>query len=137
MEYIKLREKHMAQKGKIYRCSICGNIVEVLHNGNGTLVCCGQDMELLQEKDSDVGLEKHVPIIDIQDGKAQVKVGDIPHPMEDSHYIQFVQLLMDGYTLTKQLNPGELPMAEFTLPKEYKNISAREYCNIHGLWSSK
>ena len=127
----------MAKKGKIYRCSVCGNIVEVLEEGAGTLVCCGQDMEMLQEKEQDQGLEKHVPQIKIEGDTATVTVGDILHPMEDSHYIQFIQLIVDGDTQTKYLLPSQQPITQFKLPKEYKNITAREYCNLHGLWKSK
>lgn len=127
----------MAKKGKIYRCTICENIVEVLHEGAGTLVCCGKDMEELIEKDADQGEEKHVPIISIEKDKAVVKVGDIPHPMEDTHYIEFIQLIVDGNTQTKYLKPNDSTQVEFSLPEKYKNIFAREYCNIHGLWISK
>jgi len=127
----------MAKKGKIYRCSVCGNIVEVLEEGAGTLVCCGQDMETLQEKEQDQGLEKHVPQIKIEGDTATVTVGDILHPMEDSHYIQFIQLIVDGDTQTKYLLPSQQPITQFKLLKEYKNITAREYCNLHGLWKSK
>ncbi len=127
----------MAKKGMIYRCSVCGNIVEVLEEGAGTLVCCGQDMETLQEKEQDQGLEKHVPQIKIEGDTATVTVGDILHPMEDSHYIQFIQLIVDGDTQTKYLLPSQQPITQFKLLKEYKNITAREYCNLHGLWKSK
>ena len=127
----------MAKKGMIYRCSVCGNIIEVLQEGVGTLVCCGQDMEMLQEKEQDQGLEKHVPQIKIEGDVVTVTVGDILHPMEDSHYIQFIQLIVDGDTQIKYLQPNDQPIAEFKLPKEYKNITAREYCNLHGLWKSK
>lgn len=127
----------MAKKGKIYKCEICGNIVEVLEEGAGTLVCCGQNMTELSEKTEDQGQEKHVPIIEINGNKAKVKVGSIPHPMEEAHYIQFIQLLIDENIYTKNLKPGQLPEAEFEIPTNYKEISAREYCNIHGLWKSK
>lgn len=127
----------MAKKGKIYRCSICGNIVEVLHEGAGTLVCCGKDMEELSERNTDEGQEKHVPLISIDGNVAKVSVGDIPHPMEDTHYIEFIQLLVDDTVQTKYLKPGDKPEVQFTLPETYTNISAREYCNIHGVWISK
>lgn len=127
----------MAKKGRIYKCEICGNIVEVLQEGGGTLVCCGQNMTLLEEKTEDEGQEKHVPIIEISENKAKVKVGSIPHPMEEAHYIQFIQLIIDKNIYTKYLKPGQLPEVEFEIPTNYKEISAREYCNIHGLWRSK
>ncbi len=127
----------MAKKGKIYKCSICGNIVEVLHEGAGTLVCCGKDMDELVERNTDEGQEKHVPVISIDGNTAQVTVGDVPHPMEDTHYIEFIQLLIDDTVQTKYLKPGDIPEANFSIPKDYTNISAREYCNIHGVWISK
>ncbi len=127
----------MAKKNKIYRCEICGNIVQVVHSGNGTLVCCGKDMVELEEKNMDEGLEKHVPVVEIEKGKAIVKVGSIPHPMEDAHYIEFIQLIVDEKILTQFLKPGDLPQATFNLPEQYSEIYAIEYCNIHGLWSSK
>ncbi len=126
----------MAKIRKIYRCEICGNIVEVLHQGAGSLVCCGKEMVEMEEKSKDQGLEKHVPLIEITDDIAKVKVGDIPHPMEDTHYIEFVQLIVDDLIYTKYLKPGDITVVEFKLPKEYTNISALEYCNIHGLWKS-
>jgi superoxide reductase len=94
-------------------------------------------MTELSEKTEDQGQEKHVPIIEINGNKAKVKVGSIPHPMEETHYIQFIQLLIDENIYTKYLKPGQLPEAEFEIPTNYKEISAREYCNIHGLWKSK
>ncbi len=126
----------MAKKGKIYRCEICGNIVEVLHEGPGTLVCCGKEMVEMSEKSEDQGLEKHVPVVEVVDGIAKVKVGDVPHPMEETHYIEFIQLIVDDFVYTKYLKPGDLTEVEFKLPEEYTKISAREYCNIHGLWKS-
>ncbi len=127
----------MAKKGKIYRCPICGNIVEVLHEGAGTLVCCGKDMEELVEKNTDEGQEKHVPVITIDGNNVKVSVGNIPHPMEETHYIEFIQLLIDDSIQTIHLKPGQAPEAQFSIPSEYTKISAREYCNIHGLWISK
>jgi len=127
----------MAKKGKIYKCEICGNIVEVLEEGAGTLVCCGQNMTLLEEKTEDEGQEKHVPIIEINGNKAKVKVGSIPHPMEEAHYIQFIQLLIDENIYTMYLKPGQPPEVEFEIPELYTEISTRAYCNVHGLWKSK
>lgn len=127
----------MAKKNKIYRCEICGNIVQVVHSGKGTLVCCGKDMTQLEERNVDEGLEKHVPVIEINENKAVVKVGSVAHPMEESHYIEFIQLVIDGNIYTKYLKPGELSEVTFDLPENYSEIYALEYCNIHGLWSSK
>lgn len=117
---------------EVYKCGVCGNIVEVLHVGGGQLVCCGQPMELLKEKAEDQGKEKHVPVIERTERGVKVKVGSIPHPMEESHYIEWVELIADGRSYFKFLNPGESPEAEFEV--EAKEVEAREYCNLHGLW---
>lgn len=127
----------MAKKEKIYRCEICGNIVEVLHEGAGTLVCCGQDMIELEEKNIDEGLEKHVPLISIEGDTVTVKVGDIPHPMEEKHHIEFIELITDTQRYIQYLKPNEKPEVTFKLPEKYTQILAKEYCNIHGLWISK
>jgi superoxide reductase len=128
-------QNFMIQVKQIYRCSICGNIVEVLYAGGGTLVCCGKPMELLIEKTEDVGKEKHVPVIEKTEKGVKVKVGSVPHPMEENHYIQWIELIADGVSLRKFLKPGDKPEAEFEA--KAKKIEAREYCNIHGLWKSK
>jgi superoxide reductase len=125
----------MTKLRQIYKCNICGNIVEVIHTGVGQLVCCGQPMELLTEKTEDVGLEKHVPVIEKTGNKVKVKVGSIPHPMEEKHYIEWIEIIADNKTCRKFLRPGEKPEAEFETTA--KKIQAREYCNIHGLWKTK
>lgn len=125
----------MTKLKQIYKCNICGNIVEVIHTGVGQLVCCGQPMELLTEKIEDVGLEKHVPVIEKAGNKVKVKVGSIPHPMEQKHYIEWIEIIADGKTCRKFLEPGDKPEAEFETTAE--KIKAREYCSIHGLWKSK
>lgn len=119
---------------QVYRCKICGNIVEVLHTGIGTLVCCGEPMELLSEKTSDVGQEKHVPVIEKTANGIKVKVGSIPHPMEEKHFIEWIQIIVDGKYCRKFLKPGDAPEAEFDIIAE--KISAREFCNVHGLWKT-
>ena len=131
----KKRQKNkMTQQKQIYKCNICGNIVEVLHNGAGELVCCGQPMELLNEKNKDEGLEKHVPVIEKTEKGILVKIGSIPHPMEQTHYIEWIEIITDGEYCRKFLSPGDKPEAEFEI--KAKNIKAREHCNIHGLWMS-
>ena len=125
----------MTELRQIYRCNVCGNIVEVLHAGAGTLVCCGQPMELLTEKTEDAGLEKHVPVIEKTETGYLVKVGSIPHPMEEKHYIEWIELVTDGKLCRKFLKPDEKPEALFEVKAE--KVWAREYCNIHGLWKSK
>jgi len=119
---------------QVYRCNVCGNIVEVLHAGQGELVCCGQPMELLQEKATDAGLEKHVPVVEATAGATKVKVGDVPHPMEENHYIEWVEVLTDGGSYRRFLKSGDRPEAEFEIGA--KKVTAREYCSIHGLWKS-
>ena len=125
----------MTVQRQVYRCNVCGNIVEVLHAGKGELVCCGQPMELLQEKATDAGLEKHVPVIEATDSGIKVKVGDVPHPMEEKHYIEWIEIITDSGACRHFLKPGDKPEAEFEIePQKVKG--AREYCNIHGLWRS-
>ena len=127
----------MAKKNGIYRCNICGNIVSVLVAKQGELVCCGQPMELLEEKTKEQeGKEKHVPVIEIDGNNVKVKVGSVPHPMEEEHYIVLIQIVKDGKVVTgKRLYPGQKPEAEFCL-KETDGLTAKELCNVHGLWRS-
>jgi superoxide reductase len=125
----------MAAKLEIYKCSVCGNIVEVLHGGVGELVCCGKPMDKLLEKTADQGKEKHVPVIEKVDGGVKVKVGSVPHPMEAKHYIEWIELLADGKAYRQFLQPGEAPEAVFNV--EAASISAREHCNLHGLWKGQ
>lgn len=122
----------MAQLKGIYKCDICGNIVYVLHAGGGTLVCCGQDMQIQIAKTVDEGHEKHVPVIKKTDNGYLVKIGEVPHPMEDTHYIEWIELIADGRSYFHFLKPGDTPQAEFGI--DAREIKAREYCNIHGLW---
>ncbi|MBL7153966.1 MAG: desulfoferrodoxin [Phycisphaerae bacterium] len=122
----------MAEKLQIYRCNACGNIVEVLHAGSGTLVCCGQSMQKLDAQTADATTEKHVPVVEKTDGSVKVKVGSIPHPMEEKHYIEWIEILADGRTCRRFLAPGDAPEAVFEIDAE--SVAAREYCNVHGLW---
>lgn len=122
----------MTKLREVYECNVCGNIVEVLHAGVGELVCCGQPMELLTEKTEDEGREKHVPVIEKTDKGVKVKVGSIPHPMEENHYIEWIEIIADGKSYREFLKPGGKPEAEFEVKAE--KIEAREYCNVHGLW---
>lgn len=123
---------NVKQKGEIYKCNVCGNIVEVLHAGGGELVCCGQPMELLKEKTTDVGQEKHLPVIEKTEAGVLVKIGSVPHPMEEKHFIEWIEIMADGRSYRKFLQPGDKPEAEFKILAE--KIEAREYCNLHGLW---
>ncbi len=127
----------MTKKRGIYICKKCGNIVEVLHEGVGTLVCCVEDMVLFEEKSADTSTEKHVPFIKREGDKYVVIVGENAlHPMEEKHYIEWIELVVDGVIHRKFLNPGDKPEAVFEVP-EGKEVYAREYCNIHGLWVGK
>ena len=124
----------MIVQKQVYRCNVCGNIVEVLHAGQGELVCCGEPMELLSEKTVDQGKEKHVPVMEATDKGVKVKVGDVPHPMEENHYIEWIEVLTDGGIHRQYLQPGSQPEAEFAVGAE--GVVIREYCNVHGLWKS-
>lgn len=120
----------------LYKCEICGNVVEVLYAGAQALVCCGQEMEKLEAFIEDVGKEKHVPVVETSSDGIKVKVGSIDHPMEEKHYIAFIEVLTEDCVLRKELKPGGKPEALFRIQKnEVKEV--REYCNIHGLWKSK
>ena len=122
----------MAKKLEIYKCQACGNIVEVLHGGEGKLVCCGKPMEQLVENTVDAAKEKHVPVIEKMDGGYKVKVGSVPHPMEEKHFIEWIELIADGQAYRQFLNPGDVPEAFFNVKAD--SVAARELCNLHGLW---
>jgi len=124
----------MAERLEIYKCETCGNIVEVLHGGEGELVCCGQPMVQLVENTVDAAKEKHVPVIEKVEGGVKVKVGDVAHPMEDKHWIEWIEIIAGGKAYRQFLNPGEVPEAIFNV--EAEQVTAREYCNIHGLWKA-
>jgi superoxide reductase len=124
----------MAERLQVYKCEACGNIVEVLHGGGGELVCCGDPMVLFVENTVDAAKEKHVPVVEKADQGIKVKVGSVPHPMEEKHHIEWVEVIVDGKVCREFLKPGDSPEALFNLQDE--NVTAREYCNIHGLWKA-
>jgi superoxide reductase len=124
----------MTKKLEIYKCEKCGNIVEVLHEGAGELVCCGQPMKLMTENTVDASKEKHVPVIEKSGNSITVKVGSVDHPMEEKHYIEWIQIIVDGKSYRQFLNPGEAPKATFDISGT--TVFAREYCNLHGLWKA-
>jgi superoxide reductase len=128
----------MAEQNGIYKCSVCGNVVSVLEAHAGELVCCGKPMVLQEEKTSAIeGKEKHVPVIETIEGGVRVKVGSVPHPMEEKHFISLIQLIKDGdVVIGKRLKPGNKPEAEFCCLATAEGLRARIYCNIHGLWIS-
>lgn len=118
----------MTRLNEIYKCSVCGNIVEMVHASNGQLVCCGKPMDVQNEKSEDEGTEKHKPVLS---GKT-VEVGSVPHPMEEAHYIEWIEAVENNDICRKTLNPGQEPKAEFC--NDIK--TARAYCNVHGLWKN-
>ena len=122
----------MVERLQVYRCAKCGNIVEVLHGGAGELVCCNEPMMLLREGAIDAAVEKHVPVVEKSAGGFKVKVGAVSHPMEEKHYIEWIEIIADGRVYRRFLKPGETPEVVFTI--EAGSVTAREYCNLHGLW---
>jgi superoxide reductase len=124
----------MAEKLEIYKCELCGNIVEVLHGGKGELVCCNQPMKLYKENTVDAAKEKHVPVVEKVDGGFKVNVGSVAHPMEEKHYIEWIEIIADGKAYRQFLNPGDAPEAFFKIDAD--QVTAREYCNVHGLWKA-
>jgi len=124
----------MTKQLEVYKCELCGNIVEVLHTGAGELVCCGQPMKLFVENTVDAAKEKHVPVIEKIDGGYKVKLGSVPHPMEEKHYIEWIELIAGSKVQRQFLKPGDAPEAAFQTTA--KDVSARAYCNLHGLWRS-
>jgi superoxide reductase len=119
---------------QIYKCGTCGNIVEVLHAGAGSLVCCGEAMQLMKEQTADFKTEKHVPVVEETKDGIHVVVGSTPHPMVDEHWIEWIQVVKDGTIMRQFLEPGQKPEADF--PMKGKPDMAREYCNIHLLWKT-
>ncbi|MEJ2586192.1 MAG: desulfoferrodoxin [Deltaproteobacteria bacterium] len=124
----------MAEKLEVYKCEACGNIVEVVHGGKGELVCCGKPMVLQKENTVDAAKEKHVPVVEKLADGVKVNVGDVPHPMEEKHYIEWIEIIVDGKAYRQFLKAGDSPEAVFNV--EADTLTARAYCNIHGLWKS-
>ena len=124
----------MTQLNEVYKCNLCGNIVEILHPGAGALVCCNEKMALMVQNTVDASQEKHVPVIEIGANSITVKVGSVAHPMEAAHYIEWIELIADGKVYRQQLQPGQAP--EATFPVIAKQVTAREYCNLHGHWAA-
>ena len=124
----------MTEKLQVYKCEICGNMVEVLHVGGGELVCCGQPMKQRVENTVDAAKEKHVPVIEKITGGVKVTVGAVVHPMEEKHFIEWIEILADGKAYRQFLNPGQVPEATFMV--DAATVTAREYCNLHGLWKA-
>ena len=123
----------MSGTNDVYKCNVCGNIVQYLHPAGGELTCCGQPMAYLKENDTDAATEKHVPVIEETAEGSKVTVGSVPHPMEEGHYIQWIEIINGDYVNRKYLKPGDEPIAEFYV-KPNEKLIVREYCNLHGHW---
>jgi superoxide reductase len=135
INYYKIRGgKIMAERLQVYKCAVCGNIIEVLHGAAGELSCCGQAMKLLKENTTDAAVEKHVPVITKSGEGWMVTVGSVEHPMVDTHFIEWIELIADGISYIAFLKPGDKPQAFF--PVTASKVVAREYCNLHGLWKA-
>lgn len=126
----------MTNLREIYRCSVCGNVTEVVNNSQGELVCCNKPMEKLTAKTQDQGQEKHVPVVEEVEQGVRVKVGAVAHPMQDDHYIKFIEVLKKDAVLRVELKPGDLAEAFFCVNKEHIT-GVREYCTVHGLWKNR
>jgi superoxide reductase len=124
----------MNERFQIFKCEVCGTIVELLHPGKGQLVCCGQPMKLFLENTVDASKEKHVPVIEKTATGFKVRIGAVAHPMEENHYIEWVEVIADGKAYRQFLKPGEVPEAQFEI--QAAQITAREYCSLHGLWKA-
>jgi superoxide reductase len=122
----------MAERLQIYKCEVCGHIVEVLHGGGGELVCCGEPMKLYEENAVDAAVEKHVPVKEETDHGLKVKVGSVPHPMTEEHHIEWIEVVAGDKAYREFLKPGEAPEATFCIDAGKPTL--REYCNLHGLW---
>ncbi len=128
----------MTERNEIYRCNICDNMVEIVNSGSGELICCDQTMKLLTERKTNIGPEKHVPIIEQTDDGIIIKIGEKKHPMDENHHIVFIEAITPNKIYKKILNPNDEPVAKFNIPKsELNDIKIREYCNVHGLWPEK
>ena len=125
----------MAERLQVYKCEMCGNIVEVVHGGGGDLACCGQPMKLLVENTTDAAVEKHVPVVEELEHGIKVSVGTVPHPMGDDHYIEWIEVVAGGRSYTEYLSPGGVAEATFCV-KAAEVTMVREYCNLHGHWKA-
>lgn len=124
----------MPKRLEVYKCTICGNIVEVTHGGAGALVCCGKNMDLMNENTTEAATEKHVPVIELGAATVTVKVGSIAHPMEEAHYIEWIEILVEDKVYRQYLHAGEPAEATFNISASA--VTARAYCNLHGFWSA-
>ncbi|UWG96343.1 desulfoferrodoxin [Dehalobacter sp. DCM] len=126
----------MTELREVYKCNVCGNVIEVIHAGASSLVCCGQPMEKLEGKTEDTGIEKHLPVVEAVESGIKVRVGSVEHPMLEEHYIQLIEVLTADKVCRAELKPGQKPEAVFQVNIDAV-VSVREYCNLHGLWKTK
>lgn len=124
----------MSKRGEVYKCEKCGSIVEVLHESGGTLICCRDEMKRFEENKVDAATEKHIPVVLKIDGGYKVTVGSVDHPMDDEHYIEWIELVAGNEVYRRYLDPGQTP--EATFKTDAADAYARAYCNLHGLWKS-
>jgi superoxide reductase len=125
----------MTKMFEVYKCEVCGNITKVIHASGGNMICCGQPMTLQPEKTDDVGKEKHVPVVEKSAKGILVKTGSVPHPMEEKHFIEWVEVRSGENVFVRGFKPGEKPEAEFCVTDT--NVKVRAFCNVHGLWTNK
>jgi len=125
----------MTELKQVYKCELCGNMVEVIHSAGGTLVCCGKPMTQVVENTVEAAKEKHIPVVEKVEGGVLVKVGSVEHPMLENHYIEWIEVQTENKVYRKFLKPGEKPEALFKIEEEI--LVVREYCNMHGLWIDK
>ena len=123
-----------SENSQVYKCGVCGSEIEVIQGGAGTLTCCDQPMNQQAENTTDAAQEKHVPVVEKVDGGVKVTVGSVAHPMADDHLISWIEITADGRTQRQTLKPGDAPEAVFAV--EAAEVTARAFCNLHGLWKS-
>ena len=124
----------MTERLQVYKCEVCGNVVEMQHAGAGTLVCCGEPMKLYEANTADAAVEKHVPVLEEAEGGVMVSVGSVPHPMTEEHHIEWIELIADGVVHRAHLDPTGEPSASFCVQAD--TVTARESCNVHGVWAA-
>ncbi len=125
----------MIERMQVYKCDICGNTIDIAHVGGGELVCCNQPMTLMEEKSADQGLEKHLPVIEKADKRLKIRVGSTAHPMEEKHFIEWIETVTEDAVSRKYLKPGDQPERSFCYKQDM--LKVRAYCNLHGLWTQK
>lgn len=124
----------MTEKNQIYKCNVCGITAEILKGGTCNIICCGEAMKLMKENTVDAAKEKHIPVVTKTDKGINVKVGSISHPMEEKHYIEWIEVITEKESCRKYLKPGDAPEADFCVDSH--NVTVRAYCNLHGLWKA-